>query len=216
MIEKKLVEADAEMREPIRQFLAAGGDPEKVKQDIVAAKKLINEKHQTPLPSASGAPLTKDMLQLQVKRKVVAKDLTDKLTDFYNAVVGGLPMDKEIVDKKKLGEQRFAAKQRYEGAIQATVPDESKKSGVAYNKAGYLPSKKAEWTDTERVVSAAKKFMTGESNQELRASLDRMSMSKEELQKLKMLVLGELDGTDKEAYMKVRNFFVDYQNKKAK
>lgn len=216
MIEKKLVEADAEMREPIRQFLAAGGDPEKVKQDIVAAKKLINEKHQTPLPSASGAPLTKDMLQLQVKRKVVAKDLTDKLTDFYNAVVGGLPMDKEVVEKSKLGDERYAAKKRYEGAIQATVPDESKKSGVAYNKAGYLPSKKAEWTDTERVVSAAKKFMKGETQQELRASLDRMSMSKEELQKLKMLVLGELDSADKEAYMKVRNFFVDYQNKKAK
>lgn len=211
LIERKIVEADTRMRVPIQEYLAAGGTPETIKQAIIDAKNVINEKHQQPLTVIPGDSYG---TKLAVRRGVVAKSFTDKLTDFYSAIVDNTELDMQAAEKIVLGEKKYAAKQKYSNLVSGTITDPGNiRSSVPAGMPGsYNPGsrRKISWKDIDSVVEAAK---TGDSSS-LKAMLESMSMSAEEFTKFKLLILDEIPSKEKK--MAVRESLINFENSRFK
>ena len=203
-IKQKIFEADSLMRKPIQQYLANGGTIEKVKQDIQDAKNLVKAKYQQPFEPTPGDQYAS---KYKVRKRVVSKSFTDKLTELYYAVAENAPLDMQIAERSALGERGYEQKKKYSGAVKGNIQTNVALIGDPSSVGMGVP---IGWKDIGKVVDVAK-----ESSGSLKDELDKLRIPQKEFTKLKQIILDDATSS-KEERAKLRKLLIEYENKRYK
>lgn len=148
-IAQQMAETDSSMRDIIQQFYNNGGTPEQLHSLVVNSVDLINKNFQQKLEAIPG---DSKATEFQARRKLVAQDLTNKLSDFLTVVSSNVTLDLKEARVKKLG-QEFVdvsedVKDKFEGVYTRQVK-------TSYGRRGdYEEIKPAQADDIAKAITA--------------------------------------------------------------
>jgi len=110
-IQQELVKADQAMREPYRRHLANGGTPDQFHQYIANAVDVIDKEFQ---PNMQYSPMGgKEEANFLARKKLVGHDLTNKLADIEQALLGNTELDIRENAKSRLTPSQYAKFEKF-------------------------------------------------------------------------------------------------------